>query len=83
MRVAKKRAWLLVLRRELKRMVSYFFPSTFGVQAFIRMNTAGASAAAVQVQLMALWVQAGIYFVLSWFVYRWQILQSEKRSVRG
>ncbi len=65
------------------RMVSYFFPSTFGVNAFIRMNTAGASAATVQTQLFALWVQAGIYFILAWFVYRWQIIQSEKKIERA
>lgn len=65
------------------RMVSYFFPSTFGGHAFIRMNTAGASAATVQTDLLALWIQAGVYFIVAWFVYRWQILQSEQRIQRG
>jgi len=64
------------------KMVSYFFPSTFGVQGFIKMNTMGASITQIGFECMGLWVQAGVYFIFAFFVYRWQIHQSEKKINR-
>ena len=44
---------------------SYLFPSTFGCQAFINMNTAGAPLAVVAPQLRALCIQGGMYYILA------------------
>ncbi len=44
---------------------SYLFPSTFGCQAFINMNTAGAPLAVVAPQLRALCIQGGVYYILA------------------
>ena len=44
---------------------SYLFPSTFGCQAFINMNTAGAPLAFVAPQLRALCIQGGVYYILA------------------
>ena len=44
---------------------SYLFPSTFGCQAFIDMNTAGADFEIVAPQVRALCLQGIIYFVLA------------------
>ena len=44
---------------------SYLFPSTFGCQAFINLNTAGADLGIVAPQLRALCLQGIIYFVLA------------------
>ena len=44
---------------------SYLFPSTFGCQAFINMNTAGAELGIIAPQLRALCVQGVVYFVLA------------------
>lgn len=61
------------------RMVSVFFPSSFGINGFIKMNSSGASLLQVGPEIMGLWVQAGFYFVFTWFAYRWQIRQSEQK----
>ena len=44
---------------------SYLFPSTFGCQSFIDMNTAGADLEIVSPQLKALCLQGIVYFVLA------------------
>lgn len=44
---------------------SYLFPSTFGCQSFIDMNTAGADLEIVAPQLKALCLQGIVYFVLA------------------
>ena len=44
---------------------SYLFPSTFGCQAFINLNTAGADLAIVSPLLRALCIQGVVYFVLA------------------
>ena len=44
---------------------SYLFPSTFGCQAFINLNTAGAPLAVVAPQLRALCIQGGVYYILA------------------
>lgn len=45
------------------RIFSYIFPSTFGIQGFIRLNSMGAQLPQVAAEYGALWVQAGVYFV--------------------
>ena len=47
------------------RWFSYLFPSTFGCQAFINLNTAGADLEIAAPQLRALCVQSVVYFVLA------------------
>ena len=47
------------------RVFSYIFPSTFAVQAFINMNTAGAGLAMAAPQIAALTIQIIIYYILS------------------
>ena len=49
---------------------SYIFPSTPGVQGFIKASTMGASMADVEAEYIALWFQAGIYFVTACFSLR-------------
>jgi ABC-2 type transport system permease protein len=44
---------------------SYLFPSTFGCQAFINLNTAGADLEIVAPQLRALCIQGIVYFLLA------------------
>ena len=47
------------------RWFSYLFPSTFGCQAFINLNTAGANLEIIAPQLQALCVQGIVYFVIA------------------
>ncbi len=44
---------------------SYLFPSTFGCQAFINLNTAGANLGIIAPQLQALCVQGTVYFIIA------------------
>ena len=47
------------------KVFSYIFPSTFAVQAFINMNTAGADLSLASPQLTALTIQIIVYYILS------------------
>jgi ABC-2 type transport system permease protein len=58
------------------QVVSWLFPSTFGINGFVRINTMGALLEDVQPEYRALWIQTGVYFVTTCLVYRWQILRS-------
>ena len=59
--------------------ISYLFPSTFGVNAFVKMNNLGALLNDVHFEYRALWLQTGIYFFTACAVYRHQIILSHKR----
>ncbi|MDE5701412.1 MAG: ABC transporter permease [Bacteroides sp.] len=63
------------------RYFSYIFPSTFGINGFVRINSMGASLNEVAPEYRALWIQAGIYFLTTCGVYRWQIIQSRKHVI--
>lgn len=57
---------------------SYLFPSTFGINGYVRINSMGATLNEVAFEYRALWMQTGIYFLTTCFVYRRQIIQSRK-----
>ena len=46
-------------------LFSYLFPSTPGIQGFVRISSMGASLDAVRHEYYALWVQFGVYFITS------------------
>ena len=58
--------------------VSWLFPSTFGVRAFIRVNSMGASVSQVLPELRILWIQAAAYLGLACLVYRHQFRLMKK-----
>ena len=47
------------------RTVACLVPSTFGIQGFIKMNTAGALISDIAYECKALWIQAAVYFVVA------------------
>ena len=53
--------------------VSWLFPSTFGIRAFIRVNEMGATLSDIMPEYQVLWIQTAVYFVLACLVYRYQI----------
>ena len=63
------------------RYFSYLFPSTFGINGYVRINSMGATLNEVTFEYQALWLQAGIYFITTCLVYRWQIMQSRKHVI--
>lgn len=60
---------------------SYIFPSTFGINGYVRINSMGATLQEVAFEYRALWIQAGVYFITTCLVYRWQILRSRKHVI--
>ena len=64
------------------RAAGYLFPSTPGIQGFIRINTCGALLSDVSLEYHTLWIQSGVYFITSCLVYRWQIIHSRKLIIR-
>ena len=61
--------------------ISYIFPSTFGINGFVRINNMGASLSEIAFEYKALWIQAGIYFITTCLVYRRQIMMSRKHAI--
>lgn len=59
-------------------IISWLFPSTFGINGFVRINTMGATLADVTTEYHALWIQAGVYFLTTCAVYRHQITMSRR-----
>lgn len=47
------------------RVVSWLFPSTFGINGFVRINSLGASLSDVWVEYLALWIQAIVYYLIA------------------
>lgn len=59
-------------------IISWLFPSTFGINGFVRINNMGATLADVTTEYHALWIQAGVYFLTTCAVYRHQITMSRR-----
>ncbi|WP_075558388.1 ABC transporter permease [Parabacteroides timonensis] len=64
------------------KAVGYLFPSTPGIQGFIRINTSGATLSEVAHEYRTLWVQAGIYFITACMIYRYQIIRSRELIIK-
>ena len=60
------------------RIFSYLFPSTFGIQGFIKTNTMGASASEIKFETVGLWMQTLIYFITTSILYYREIKKNEK-----
>lgn len=52
---------------------SYLFPSTFGMNGYVRITSSGARLSDISSEYIALWIQAGVYFLLACWFYRRQI----------
>ena len=58
--------------------VSMLFPSTFGIRAYIRLNSMGGTLGDVLTEYRALWLQVLAYFFVACMVYRYQIAQARQ-----
>lgn len=59
--------------------VSWLFPSTFGVRAFIRVNSMGATFDQILPEIRILWIQAAAYLAMACLVYRHQFRLAAKQ----
>jgi len=50
--------------------ISWLFPSTFGVRAYVRLNSMGGSIGDVLFEYHALWLHVLVYFIVACLVYR-------------
>lgn len=64
------------------RCVGMAFPSTFGVNACVRLQSMGADLSAVRGEVAALWLQAGVYFAL-WLFFMRRRLGEARRTASG
>lgn len=62
----------------LWQYVGYAFPSTFGINGFVKLNNMGAQLADVRHEWFILWLQATIYFFTACVTYRGSIIASRK-----
>ena len=62
---------------EVWQWFSWLFPSTFGIQGFIKMNTMGGVFGDIIPEIKGLWIQTVIYGVFATFVTRWQVKKRE------
>jgi len=58
--------------------ISWIFPSTFGIRAFVKVNSMGAEVSQVLPELRILWLQAAIYFGAACLVYQYQFRLARK-----
>lgn len=61
--------------------VSYLFPSTFGVNAFAKMEHMNASLQDISFEYQALWIQSGFYFITAALVTFIDIKASRKKII--
>ena len=61
--------------------ISWLFPSTFGVRAFVRMNTMGATLDDVAFEYRVLWLQVLCYFMATCILYRYQVVLSRRHAL--
>ena len=61
------------------KVVSWAFPSTFGINAFVKINTMSARLVDVSHEVNCLWAQAVFYFGTTLLVYRNNIAASVRR----
>lgn len=64
------------------RAVSWFFPSTFGMNGYVRITSMGCSLRDISTEWLALWAQAAVYFTTACLMYRRHILKMVRTKER-
>lgn len=60
--------------------LSWLFPSTPGIQGYLKLNTMGATLGVISREYIGMWIQTCFYFLTTLIVYRWQISGSFRRQ---
>ncbi|WP_315319634.1 ABC transporter permease [Prevotella aurantiaca] len=61
--------------------IAWLIPSTFGVRGFLRLSSMGGTFADIRPEVLALWLQAIVYFSITCLVYRYQIISARKNAI--
>lgn len=62
---------------------SYIFPSTFGIQGFLKLNTMGADLHQIRFEYLALWVQTMVFFITACISYHFVITGNKRKRLRA
>lgn len=52
------------------KVISWIFPSTFGINGYVRITEMGAHLTDVMPEIIALWIQAAVYCIMAYTIYR-------------
>jgi ABC-type multidrug transport system permease subunit len=63
--------WPLTNFPKFWKVFAYLFPSTFGIQGYLKLNTFGAEFGQILPEFIALWTQAIVYFITACFSFRY------------
>lgn len=63
------------------KYVSWIFPSTFGMNGYVRLQGMGASLSDIAFEYRGLWTQAGIYFLMACAIYQREIRRLAKCGI--
>lgn len=63
------------------KFVSYIFPSTFGMNGYVRIQGTGATISDVKIEYVGLWIQTCIYFILACILYHKQLSQNAEKKL--
>ncbi|MGV8963461.1 MAG: ABC transporter permease [Candidatus Saccharimonadaceae bacterium] len=72
-------SWPMTSVHSFWRTFSLLFPSTFGINGYIKINSMGATISQIDREYIGLWLQVGFYFITTLVVYRWQIVSSRRK----
>jgi len=62
------------------KVFAWIFPSTSGIQGYIKINSLGADLHHITFEYVSLWVQTFIYFTTTCWAYYWQINKSRNKN---
>lgn len=60
--------------------ISWLFPSTFGVRAYLRLNSMGATLGDISSELRCLWIHTACYFGTACLVYGHQLREARRHA---
>lgn len=75
-------SWPATAVPQFWKWVGMLFPSTFAVNGYVRINSMGATLNQVSHEFLALWIQAGFYFLCALMFYRREINRCKKLRAR-
>ncbi len=76
-------SWPATSIPEVWKVVSWVFPSTFGLNAHVKIMSMGGDIATAGDEVICLWIQAVVYFVLACLLQRSQIAYAERHAVHS
>lgn len=75
-------SWPAAAMPQWLKIFSYLFPSTFGINGFVHINTMGADLLEVRREWDALWLQSAFYFLTCCLTFRYKIIRARKRTYK-